>query len=230
MVRRVCLFLVVIFFACTSYAQIGLHGNVADKKNMAVDMANAILKDSQGGYVTGSVCDSLGRFDMNGLEPGIYTLQISRIGYKDYINQLDVRNDTTINILLDSSTYALDEVTVTAKVPIIKREIDRIVLNAEKLNIVATDFMDVLKHTPGVLVQDDGISMLNKGKIIFLMNGREMNMDMKGLVAYLSSLSADYLKQIEVMTTPPAQYSAEGSAGVINFVTKDLKNLNSATL
>ena len=224
MVRRVCLFLVVIFFSCTSYAQIGLYGNVVDKNNMAVDMANAILKDSQGGYVTGCVCDSLGRFDMNGLESGTYTLQISRIGYKDYINQLDVHKDTTINVLLDSSTYALDEVTVTVKTPIIKREIDRIVLNAEKLNIVATDFMDVLKHTPGVLVQDDGISMLNKGKIIFLMNGREMNMDMKGLVAYLSSLSADYLKQIEVMTTPPAQYSAEGSAGVINFVTKDLKN------
>lgn len=84
--------------------------------------------------------------------------------------------------------------------------------------------MDVLKHTPGILVQDNDISMLNKGKIIFLLNGREMNMDMKGLVAYLTAQSSDNLKQIEVMTIPPAKYSAEGSAGVINFVTKKQRN------
>ncbi len=51
-----------------------------------------------------------------------------------------------------------------------------------------------------------------------------MNMDMKGLVAYLTAQSSDNLKQIEVMTTPPAKYSAEGSAGVINFVTKKQRN------
>ena len=34
-----------------------------------------------------------------------------------------------------------------------------------------------------------------------------MNMDMKGLVAYLTAQSSDNLKQIEVMTTPPAKYS-----------------------
>lgn len=81
-----------------------------------------------------------------------------------------------------------------------------------------------MKQTPGIIVQDDNISMVNKGKIIILMNGRELKMDMKGLVTFLGSLSSDNLKQIEVMTTPPAKYSAEGNAGIINFITKKTPN------
>lgn len=217
-------FITAAFIANTAYGQIEVNGNISDKKSVAVDMATVVLKDSKDNFVTGCVSDSSGCFRFSGLKPGTYNLQISRIGYKDYTSQLDAYKDISVNVILDSVAITIDEVVVTARTPIIRREIDRVVLDAEKLNTVATNFMDVLKHTPGVLVQDDGISMLNKGKIIFLMNGREMNMDMKGLVAYLSSLSADNLKQIEVMTTPPAKYSSEGSAGVINIVTKRLKN------
>ena len=72
--------------------------------------------------------------------------------------------------MLSRQDIALGEVVVTAKTPLIRREIGRVVLNADKLNTVATNIIEVLKHTPGILVQDDDISMLNKGKIIFLLN------------------------------------------------------------
>ncbi len=52
--------------------------------------------------------------------------------------------------------------------------------------------------------------MLNKGKLVFLMDGRELKMDMKTLIMYLGSLNSDNLKAIEVMTAPPSKYSAEG--------------------
>lgn len=224
MAKFLYIFLTAVFIANTSYAQIRLSGKVTDKKSIAVDMATVVLKDSNGNIITGCISDSLGCFKINDLVPKTYTLQVSCIGYADYTHQLEVNKDMSVSVMLNSVAIAIDKVVVTAKTPLIRREIDRVVLNAERLNVVATNFMDVLKHTPGVLVQDDGISMLNKGKIIFLVNGREIKMDMKGLMAYLSSQSSDNLKQIEVMTTPPAKYSAEGSAGVINIVTKKLRN------
>ena len=224
MAKCIYVFLTAVFIANTIYAQVKVQGKVTDKKGVDVDMATVMLKDSRGNFITGCLSDSSGCFSIDELEPEAYTLQISRIGYERYTSQLNAYKDISVRVTLDSVAIALDEVVVTAAAPIIRREIDRVVLNPERLSSTATNFMDVLKHAPGVLVQDDGISMLNKGKIIFLMNGREINMDMKGLVTYLSSLSADNLKQIEVMTTPPAKYSSEGSAGVINIVTKKLKD------
>ncbi|WP_321479568.1 TonB-dependent receptor domain-containing protein [uncultured Bacteroides sp.] len=207
----------------TAYAQtIKLSGNITDKQGIAIDMATVVVKDSTGKIITGCTSDSLGYFAME-VMPQAYSLHISCVGYADYTHQIGGKS-VFVNAVLDDAAINLGEVAVTAKTPLIRREIDRVVLNAEKLNAISTNFMDVLKHMPGVIVQDDNISMLNKGKIIFLMNGREMKMDIKGLFTYLSSLPSDNLKQIEVMTTPPAKYSAEGNAGVINFVTKKLEN------
>lgn len=135
-----------------------------------------------------------------------------------------VLRDSLGKTVADTLTTALKGVTITSRTPLIKREVDRIVVNAEKLNPVATSFLDVLKHTPGVLVQDEDISMLGKSKILFFMDDREIKMDMKALMVYLNTLPSHNLKAIELMKTPPAKYTAEGDAGVINFVTKKLRN------
>lgn len=38
------------------------------------------------------------------------------------------------------------------------------------------------------------------------------------LTAYLKSMQSQEIERIEVMTTPPSKYSAEGDAGVVNIV------------
>jgi hypothetical protein len=224
--KWILLFVAVITAQTVCSQTIKVSGKISDRQGMAIDMATITVKDSTNKLITGCISDSIGSFSME-VTAQIATMyiHISRIGYVDYDEKIiKGSKDVVVNAKLDTATTKLDEVIVTSKMPLIHREIDRIILNAEKLNAIATNFMDVLKHTPSVIVQDDVISMLNKGKVIFLMNGRELKMDMKGLVTYLSSLSSDNLKQIEVMTTPPAKYSAEGNSGVINFVTKKLRN------
>lgn len=114
----------------------------------------------------------------------------------------------------------LGEVTVTSRRPVARRKIDRIVYDAAKLGATATTAMDVLRHTPGVVVEDGDISMPGKGKVIVLLDGREMKLDANGLAVWLASMPSDDLRRIEIMTTPPAKYSAEGQAGIINLVTR----------
>lgn len=219
------LFFIAAMTAQTVFAQtIKLSGKITDKQGRAVDMATVVAKDSVGRIMAGCTSDSTGCFTTEVMPQQTFTLYVSCIGYAGYTHQVEGGRDAFISVILDTAATDLGEVVVTSKAPLIHREIDRMVFNAERLNATASNFMDVLKHTPGVIVQDDVISMLSKGKIIFLVNGRELKMDMSGLVSYLGSLPSDNLKQIEVMTTPPAKYSAEGNAGVINFVTKKLKN------
>ena len=215
-----------ILTAQTLWSQsIRVSGSITDPQGQPIDMATILLKDSAETLLTGGVCDMVGTYSFEVNPPQDFVLQISCIGYTSRSYPLkNEGRDITLSTALQPSATDLGEVVVSSKVPLVRREIDRLVLNAEKLNATATNGLDVLRHTPGLVVQEDEISMLNKGKIIVLMNGRELKMDMKGLMTYLGSLSADNLKQIEVMTTPPAKYFAEGNAGVINIVTKKMKN------
>jgi len=214
-------FLILFFFyPYMLFAQTAkITGNIINTQGEAIELATVVVQDSVGKVVCGAVSDSLGYFSLDVRTLDGEVLMVSCIGYETSMISL-FSDSTPICITLQPSSTELRNVTVTAKTPLFHREIDRLVFNAEKLNTTATNFMDVLKHTPGILVQDDNISMINKGEILFLMNGRELKMDNKSLVLYLNSLPSERLKQIEVMTTPPAKYSAEGDAGVINFVTK----------
>lgn len=218
------LFLIAILISNVSFAQIRLYGKITDHKNAPINMATIVLRDSIGNYITGCVSDSLGEYFLDNLKQGKYTLQFSFLGYQKHTFQLQTSIDVCHNVKLNPIVSAIDEVVIRHNPPLIQREIDRVVFHVDKLNTVATNCIDVLKQTPGILVQDDNIYMLNKGKIVFLLNGREINMDTKGLIAYLSTLSADNLKQIEIMTTPPAKYTSESSAGVINIVSKKSRN------
>lgn len=225
MVKRILFFFVFIAIQTVCAQNIKLSGKITDRQGKAISMATVVIKDSSETKVTSAYSDSTGNFTIEVMPYKSFSFIVSCLGYTEYIHRFKgVNKDLFINAILDTATTDLAEVVITSKKPLVRRKIDRMVFNAERLNAVASNFMDVLKHTPGIIVQDDAISMIGKGKLIFLMNGRELKMDMKGLVSFLSSLPSDNLKQIEVMTTPPAKYSAEGNAGIINFVTKRLHN------
>ena len=220
------LFLIVFINTQAICAQnIKLSGKITDRQGKAISMATLVVKDSLETTITKSYSDSIGNFSIEVMPYKALTFSVSCLGYKSYTHNFNGDDkDISINVILDSDAIDLAEVVVTSKTPLTQRKIDRVVFNAQKLNAAASNFMDILKQTPGIIVQDDVISMISKGKIIFLLNGRELKMDMKELVAFLSSQASGNLQQIEVMTTPPAKYSAEGNAGIINFVTKKIQN------
>lgn len=219
MAVRHILFFLSFLIAQATYAQgIQLSGTITDKQGSAINAATIIVKDSVDSIMTTGHSDSAGHFVVEVMPNKSFSFHVSCLGHTEYSHKFQGGNkDIVINVMLDSAVTDLDEVVITSKTPLMHRKIDRMVFNAERLNAVASNFMDILKQTPGIIVQDDEISMINKGKVLFLLNGRELKMDMKGLVSFLSSQPSDNLKQIEVMTTPPAKYSAEGNAGIINL-------------
>lgn len=199
-------------------------GKVTDGQDNGIDMATIALLDSGNNVIAVCTSDSAGCFSV-ATTPLPTSLLVSCIGYKPCKWMIDkARQQVFVNIRLEADTTLLAGVVVTSGKPIVRREIDRLTLDAERLSPTARNFLDILKHAPGVIVHEDAISMLNKGKLVFLMDGRELKIDMKTLMMYLGSLNSDNLKAIELMTAPPSKYSSEGDAGVINFVTKKMKS------
>jgi outer membrane receptor protein involved in Fe transport len=81
---------------------------------------------------------------------------------------------------------------------------------------------DILSVIPSVDVDPDGIvSLRGDTNVLVLIDGKPAT-QLQGANAgdVLQSISASDIERIEVLTTPPAQFKAEGAAGVINIITR----------
>jgi outer membrane receptor protein involved in Fe transport len=114
-------------------------------------------------------------------------------------------------------------VVVTARKPKTETLIDRTVYDVKTdLQSATGTAADVLQNLPSVEVDADGnVTLRGDPNVLILIDGKpstQFSGSMAGLG--LQQLSAAEIDRVEVMTTPPAQFKAEGSAGVINIITK----------
>jgi outer membrane receptor protein involved in Fe transport len=81
---------------------------------------------------------------------------------------------------------------------------------------------DILNVIPSVDVDPDGIvSLRGDPNVLVLIDGKAAT-QLQGSKAgdNLQSISASDIERIEILTTAPAQFKAEGTAGVINIITR----------
>ncbi len=82
------------------------------------------------------------------------------------------------------------------------------------------DAVEALAKTPMVRATDDAISIAGKSNVAIMVNDRLLNLSGQEMINYLKTLRSDDIAKIEVITTPPAKYEAEGKSGLINIVLK----------
>ena len=150
---------------------------------------------------------------------GEYLLHITLIGSEDlYVPVVLQGNKNVGELTLKSSSTLLDEVTVTAARPVIKRLVDRVVFDAH--NTIASaggSALDLLREVPGLQVGQNSIGIIGKGGIKVYINARETKLSGDELIDYLRSYDASQILKVEVITTPPSKYDAAGNAGIINI-------------
>jgi outer membrane receptor protein involved in Fe transport len=121
------------------------------------------------------------------------------------------------------SVTSVEEVVVTGQAAATQTLLDRKVYSiTTDLQATAGSAADVLNNVPSVSVDADGnVSLRGDGNVTILVDGKpsaQFTGPNKGLS--LQQFSAGDIERVEVLTTPPAQYKAEGSGGVINIITK----------
>ncbi len=206
-----------------AFSQIEISGKVQDTLQ-PIEFANVILTNANNDIVSGAITDVDGGFRIT-VSKGVYTLMISFLGYKDWSKEIQLYEDTNLgNITLIGAAAELDEVVVTNKKPLVERKVDRLVFNAKNsITAIGGDGLDVLKKAPGIRVNNDNIDIIGKGSVRVLVNDRLLNLSGEDLSGYLKSISSNDIDRIEVITTPPAKYDAEGNSGLINIVLKSTK-------
>lgn len=175
-----------------------------------------------------AISDEKGNYSLKLSENGNYTIRLIQdgieISHKDIAVNGTVKQDFFIE---KKNEKQIEGVTLTARKKLIERKADRLVFNVS--NSVASqgmDAVDALATTPLVKVDDNtGVSIVGKSGVAVMINDRILNLSDAELVTYLKSLRSENIEKIEVITSPPAKYEAQGNSGLINIVLKKNQNL-----
>ena len=117
----------------------------------------------------------------------------------------------------------IETVTVNGKRALVERKVDRLVYNVQNSMLSnGSSGAEVLASTPLLKVDEDKgiISIAGKNGVSVMVNDRMLNLSGAELTNYLRNLRSENILKIEVITTPPAKYEAQGNSGIINIVLK----------
>ncbi len=196
-----------------------ISGNVKDETNTPIAYANVVLLHVENStFIAGTTTNDDGVFEIEAPKSDNIVLKISFLGFEEYTIIADASGNLDIgSVILKEKAQSLEGITVIAKRPTVKRLVDRLVFNVENSTLSNNNVLDVLKHTPGVLVHDDNITIKNAIPTVYI-NDRKVHLSISEVQQLLEGTSATNIKSIEVITNPPAKYEAEGGA-VLNIVT-----------
>ena len=201
-------------------------GRIEDSENkQAIEFATIVaLQKSDNKYLTGVTSAEDGSFCITIDSSTPFYIVVRSIGYESaQISTLTQENLGTI--LLKPQAMKLSEVTIVGRRKLIQQKPDRLVFDIQNSPLASVgSAVDAMKVTPGLNVQNSSISIIGKQNVVVMINERIVKMTGEELINYLHSIPAQNIKQIEVITTPPAKYDAEGNSGLINIKLKSMDN------
>ncbi|WP_460639227.1 TonB-dependent receptor [Larkinella harenae] len=202
----------------------GIVVDSVDKKVMDYITINLLTEQQAAVKVDFTKTD--GSFVLDRLKPGTYMLVAVGVGYKQKTIRVDLSDTAKFavdlgRIEMAPAVVGLKEIKVTAIKPIVKQEVDRITydMQADPENKVF-NALEMMRKVPLLsLDADNNLYLKGNSDFRILINGKPSSMMERNYRDVLRSMPASSIERIEVITTPPAKYDAEGLAGIINIIT-----------
>lgn len=228
--KTLCISLLLFCSLQPGFAQIS--GNITASNGQPLSLVSVFLmKSIDTSLVKSMLTKEKGAYRFEGIAPGSYIIRISSMGYQTW-------NSPAFNIaanqpvkdlgvtVMNETTRQLGEVVIRADKPLYQQRNDGMVVNvANSVLTKGSSALQVLERSPGVVIdhRNNGINLNGKSGVMVMMDGKLMRIPTDQVVNMLSGMSADNIDRIELLSTPPAGYDAEGSAGLINIVSKKNK-------
>jgi ferric enterobactin receptor len=197
-------------------------GTVTNGPGAGVEFATVTLHRAADSTVLKTeFSDAQGAFRVAASPGGRYLVSAVQVGFVRHwspVFELPAAGLALPAILLKaSSATALKEVTITARKPLFERLADRTVVNVADSPLSAgATALDVLGRSPGVTVDaGDNLGLRGRKGLLVVLDGKRVPLTGTELADYLRALPAEQLQSIELITNPPAQYDAQGGAGVV---------------
>ncbi len=187
----------------------------------------ALYSSRDNELVGGTITQRNGRFYLEKLKPGKYNVKISFLGYEDKLVKDVFVNPPDFMVELGkieiAQTYNnLQEVVIDGSSPRIDYKIDKKVINVGKqITSISGTAVDVLENVPSVKVDIEGnVSLRGSTGFQVLIDGRPSVLDANDA---LQQIPASTIDNIEIITNPSAKFDPDGTAGIINIITKKNK-------
>ncbi|MEO9511010.1 MAG: TonB-dependent receptor [Flavobacteriaceae bacterium] len=219
----------------TGWSQDGtVHGTVSEK-GQTLPFINIYLKGTQ----NGTASDENGNYSIPNLSPGNYILVASAIGYEPYRKSFLIGKgeSITLNIKLNPSAEALDEMVVTGTLKAVSRLESAVPVEVYKPTFLkqnpTSSIFEALQNVNGVRPQincnvcntgDIHINGLEGPYTLVLIDGMPIVSGL-GTVYGLSGIPNSLIEQIEIVKGPASTlYGSEAVGGLINIITKHAPN------
>jgi outer membrane receptor protein involved in Fe transport len=201
--------------------------------NTPVEYATVTLfnaKDSA--IVNGVITNSSGVFEFKSVEIGEYNIMVRFMGFrKVFVSGISISEKNLITdvgtVNLRAESTSLDAVEVVGQAPLVEYKIDRKVVNVDQqLQAQGGTAVDVLERVPSIQTDLDGnVALRGSTNFLVLIDGKPSILT--GSDA-LQQIPASTIDKIEIITNPSAKYDPDGTAGIINVITKknSLKGLS----
>ncbi|MBD3748733.1 MAG: TonB-dependent receptor [Sphingobacteriales bacterium] len=230
--KKISLALLVSLSGIAAFAQEKeVNGQVKDAAQKPLDYVTvSLLSAKDSAIVKTDLTDEQGRYHFSNVKNGAYLISARMFGMKDAYSAVFNINQQSVQIpdlILTMASKALNEVTVTAKRPLLERKLDRLVMNVANSTLASgTSALEVLEKAPGVTVdQNDNLAMKGKQGVNVMLDGKMTYMSNADVVNMLKNMPSSEIESIELITNPSAKYDASGNAGIINIKRKKGKGL-----
>jgi hypothetical protein len=209
------------------HTQSQIRGTIRDGNDKPISNATVVLlKAVDSAEVIKAMANDRGAYVFSDVAMGDYTIKATAVGFQQKLSPIYrvVTDQEDINagiLILETKGQQLNEVVFRAKKPLFEQKIDRTVINVKSsITSAGTTALDVLERSPGIVVnrQNNIISMAGKEGVVIMINGKINYMPLNAVVQMLNGINAANIEKIELISTPPANYDAEGNAGFINIV------------
>lgn len=202
-------------------------GRIVDNNDMTLDYVNAMLvSKTDSSAVYGSISDADGRFTINNVPAGRYTLTLSFMGYQTVRRDVEVASlDAQVRVgktVMKEDAQMLAEVEVVGQASQMRFDIDKKVFNVDQnLASSGASASEMLENIPSVEVDNEGnVSLRNNSSVEVWINGKPSGLTEDNRAQILEQMPAGSIESVEIITNPSAKFNPEGTAGIINLVLK----------
>lgn len=234
MKRKLSVIFLLFVLICTPVIgqELTIHAEIADDHQMPIPFASINLSSVKEGVSSSNLlADSIGGFAFHVNRGGKYLLKVYAMGYHVFIREIAADSLMAIPVLkisLEPNQEILKEVEVFGKKSIIEQRNDKLIFNVSNTVLGSGyDAMEVLERAPGIYInpQNNTISINGKGGVTVMIDDKVERLSANDLSVLLKNLQSNNIEKIEIIANPGAKYDAQGVGGIINIVTKKVKQV-----
>lgn len=193
------LFIFFLFFTFICNAQYRITGQLKDNNNEIV--FNCAIKLKKQDIIIKSVLsDENGKFTIENLQEGQYSLEIVSIYYNDYYVSTNVTSNISLGIIsLSEKVVELDELVITSQRKLVKQTDVGVILNVSNTRLQnQPNLISILNYAPSIST-NNGLKVLGDDNILIQLDGKDIQIDKSRISTFLETLNPKTIENIEVI-------------------------------